>query len=95
MVLPQPLCMGFLTCMRLRKQDWQPLLDVSRLDHGLMLPILLYCTDALGLEMLGPPRQGPETEEFLRNTYLDIPLVIPAIREYGMPLRSKAVRNQH
>ena len=34
--------------MHLRFDVWQPLLDLSRIDHGLLLPILLYCTDALG-----------------------------------------------
>jgi hypothetical protein len=57
-VLPQPWCMGFLTGMRLRQQKWNPLLDLSRMDHGLMLPILLYCTDPLGRPMLGPLARG-------------------------------------
>ena len=94
MVLPQPWCMGFLTAMRLRQQKWNPLLDLGRMDHGLMLPILLYCTDPLGRPMLGPPRKGPETEEFLRTAYHDIAVVIPAIRDYWMPQRVLAAKNQ-
>ena len=35
--------------------------------------------------MLGPPREGAETEEFLRTVYQDIPRVVPAIREFWMP----------
>jgi uncharacterized protein len=35
--------MGFLAGMRLRMDAWERLLDLSRVDHGLMLPILLYC----------------------------------------------------
>jgi uncharacterized protein len=95
MVLPQPWCMGFLTGMRLRQQKWNPLLDLSRTDHGLMLPILLYCTDPLGRPMLGPPRQAPETEEFLRTAYHDIAVVILAIRDYWMPgnCRQKSILN--
>ena len=89
MALPQPWCMGFLSAMRLRFDTWRPLLDLGRMDHGLMLPILLYCTDPLGRPLLGPPREGPETEEFLRTEYHDIPLVIPAIRDYWMPQRLK------
>ncbi|MEO8716238.1 MAG: UPF0149 family protein [Acetobacteraceae bacterium] len=87
LALPQPWCMGFLSAMRLRFDAWRPLLDLGRTDHGLLLPILLYCTDPLGRPMLGPPRDGPETEEFLRTAYHDIPLVIPAIRDYWMPQR--------
>ena len=45
LALPHPWCMGFLSAMRLRFDEWQPLLDLSRIDHGLLLPILLYCTD--------------------------------------------------
>jgi len=84
---PQPWCMGFLSAMRLRFDEWRPLLDLSRIDHGLLLPILLYCTDPLGRPMLGPPREGPETEQFLRTAYENIPLVIPAIRDFWMPQR--------
>ena len=87
MALPQPWCMGFLGAMRLRSDAWRPLLDLNNIDHGLLLPILLYCTDPLGQPMLGPPREGPETEEFLRTAYHDIPPVIRAIRDYWMPHR--------
>lgn len=89
LALPQPWCMGFLNAMRLRFDDWRPLLDPGRIDHGLMLPILLYCIDPLGRPMLGPPREGPETEQFLRTAYHDIPLAIPAIRDFWMPQRLK------
>ena len=87
MALPQPWCMGFLSAMQLRFDAWHPLLDLSRMDHGLMLPILLYCTDPSDRPLLEPSREGPETEEFLRTAYRDIPLVIPAIRDYWMPQR--------
>lgn len=92
LALPHPWCMGFLSAMRLRFGDWRPLLDLGRIDHGLLLPILLYCTDPLGRPMLGPPREGPETEQFLRAAYHDIPLVIPAIRDFWMPQRLKKDR---
>ena len=68
--------MGFLAAMRLRFEAWQPLRDLNRIEHGLLLPILLYCVDPLGRPMLGPPREGPKTEAFLRSAYHDIPLVI-------------------
>lgn len=79
--------MGFLSAMRLRFDDWGPLLDLNRIGHGLLLPILLYTTDQFGRPTLGPPREGPETEEFLRTTYQDIPLMIPAMRDFWMPQR--------
>jgi uncharacterized protein len=85
-----PWCMGFLAAMQLRYGDWQPLRDLSRIEHGLLVPILLHCTDTTGHPMLGPMRPGPEGEEFLRTAYHDIPVVVPAIREYWMPQRAKA-----
>jgi uncharacterized protein len=94
LALPQPWCMGFLAAMRLRQDAWGPLLDLSRVDHGLLLPILLYCTDPFGLPMLGPPREGPQTEQFLRTAYQDIPLVIPAIRDFWMPQRVRQATRQ-
>jgi uncharacterized protein len=89
LALPHPWCIGFLSAMRLRFDEWGPLLDLSRIDHGLLLPILLYCTDPLGRPMLGPPRKGPETEQFMCTAYQDISLVIPAIRDFWMPQRLK------
>jgi uncharacterized protein len=86
-VLAGPWCMGFLAAMRLRREAWRPLLNLSRIDHGLLLPILLHCTDEAGRPMLGPTRPGPKGEAFLRNAYHDIPITVPAIREYWMPQR--------
>jgi uncharacterized protein len=39
--------------------------------------------------MLGPPRQGPETEQFRRTAYKDIPTVVEEMRQYWMPMRFK------
>jgi Uncharacterised protein family (UPF0149) len=92
--LPHLWCMGFLSGMRLRMDAWQPLLDLNRIDRGLLLPILLYCVDPSGQPMLGPPREGPEKEEFIRTAYHDIPLVIPAIRNFFMPKRVREANSQ-
>jgi uncharacterized protein len=95
LALPHPWCMGFLTAMRLRFDPWRPLLDTDRVDHGLLLPILLHCVDPDGRPMLGPPREGADTDEFLRTAYQDIPLVVPAIREFWMPERIREANGQH
>jgi uncharacterized protein len=86
-VLAEPWCMGFLAAMQLRRKDWQPLLDLQRIEHGLLLPVLVHCTDPFGQPLLGPLRDGPQTEEFLRNVYHEIPLMIPEIRDFWMPRR--------
>jgi uncharacterized protein len=86
-VLADPWCMGFLAAMQLRWKDWAALRDLRQIEHGPLLPILLHCTDAHGDPMLGPPREGPETEKFLREAYHDIPPMVIAIREFWMPLR--------
>jgi len=83
----EPWCMGFLAAMRLRRDAWRPLRNLDRIEHGLLLPILLHCTDHLGRPMLGPPREGAETEQFLRTAYHDIPTVLPEIRQFWMPQR--------
>ena len=80
--------------MRLRFEAWRPLLDLNRIEHGLLLPILLHCIDPLGRPMPGPPREGPESEAFLRSAYHDIPPVIPAIREFWMPQRVRDAKTQ-
>jgi uncharacterized protein len=86
--------MGFLAAMRLRFEAWRPLRDLNCIEHGLLLPILLHCVDPLGQPMLGPPREGPETEAFLRSAYHDIPLVIPEIRTFWMPERLREAKGQ-
>ena len=73
--------------MRLRLSAWPPLLDISNIHHSLLLPILLHCVDDQGRPLLGPPRKGRETEQFLRNAYTDIPHVVEAMRQYWMPTR--------
>ena len=66
----------------------------SHKDLRLRDPPLGSSIDALGRPMLGPPREAPETEQFLRETYQDISLVIPAIRDFWMPQRLKQVGRQ-
>jgi uncharacterized protein len=58
MVLAGPWCMGFLATMKLRRDAWQPLLDLSRIERGLLLPIQLYCSDEAGRPILGPVPPG-------------------------------------
>jgi uncharacterized protein len=54
-----PWCMGFLAAMEHRWPDWKALRNIDRVEHGLLLPTLLHCTDELGRPYLGPPRPGP------------------------------------
>ena len=94
LALPHPWCMGFLTATRLRLKSWRPLLDPSCPNHGLVLPILLYCVDALGGPVLEPPGGSAEMHEYMRSAYHDIPIVIPAIRDFWMPQRVAEARRQ-
>jgi uncharacterized protein len=83
----RPWCQGFHAAMRPRLSAWAPLLDLSNINHGLLLPILLHCVDDQGLPLLGPAKTGRETKEFLRNAHTDIPAVVEAMRQYWMPTR--------
>jgi uncharacterized protein len=83
----RPWCRGFHAAMQLRLPAWAPLLDLSNINHGLLLPILLHCIDDYGRPLLGPAKKGRETEEFLRNAHADIPMVVEAMRQYWMPSR--------
>lgn len=64
-----------------------PLFDVNNVNHGLLLPILLHCRDDQTRPLLGSPRSGLETADFLRNAFLDIPAAVEALRLYWMPIR--------
>ncbi|WP_409190536.1 UPF0149 family protein [Bradyrhizobium sp. RDM4] len=83
----RPWCQGFYAAIRLRLSVWAPLLDARNVNHGLLLPILLHCRDDQGRPLLGSPRSGRETEDFLRNAYLDIPAAVEALRQHWMPIR--------
>jgi uncharacterized protein len=89
---PRPWCQGFYDAMRLRLSAWAPLLDASNVNHGLLLPILLHCRDDQGRPLLGPPRSGRETADFLRNAHADIPAAAEAVRQYWIPIRSGPAR---
>jgi uncharacterized protein len=72
--------------MKLRCSAWAPLREARGIECGLMLPIMLYCADQIGAPM-DPAPNGINTKEYLKTAYHDIPLVIPAIREFWMPQR--------
>ena len=83
----RPWCQGFHAAMQMRLAAWAPLLDISNTNQGLLLPILLHCVDDQGRPMLGPPRTGRETEQFLREAHTDIPAAVEAMRQFWMPIR--------
>jgi uncharacterized protein len=84
-----PWCEGFYAAMKLRLSAWAPLRNLADINHGLLLPILFHCVDDQGRPMLGPPKQRPDTEQFRRTAYKDIPAVVEEMRQYWMPTRFK------
>ncbi|RWD39542.1 MAG: hypothetical protein EOS36_33495, partial [Mesorhizobium sp.] len=40
---PRPWCQGFYAAMNLNIKCWKRLLDLKNPNHGLLLPILIYC----------------------------------------------------
>src|ERR1700682_2917049 len=57
--------------------------------HGVLLPSLFPAFADQGRPMLAPPRQGPDTDQFRRTAYKDIPAVVEEMRQYWMPTRFK------
>jgi uncharacterized protein len=86
-VFAGPWCLGFAHAMKLRWGAWAPLRETRSIECGLMLPIMLYGADQIGAPM-DPAPNGINTKEYLKTAYHDIPLVIPAIREFWMPQRA-------
>jgi uncharacterized protein len=91
-VLAGPWSMGFFAAMKPRLAEWHELRRLDRIEHGFLLPILLHCTNDDGAPMLGPPREGPETEAFLRDAWRDIRPAVLAIHEFWMPQRVAATK---
>src|SRR5207247_11163324 len=58
-----PWCQGFHAAMQPRLKAWAPLLELSNINRGLLLPILLHCVDDQGRPLLGPARKGRDTAE--------------------------------
>ena len=85
-VFAGPWCLGFVHAMKLRWNAWAPLREGHSIECSLMLPIMLYCADQIGAHM-DPTPEGIDTKEYLKAAYHDIPIVIPAIREFWMPQR--------
>ena len=78
---PRPWCQGFYAAMNLNIKDWKPLLKMSNINHGLLLPIMIYCIDKKGHRVL-ETRSGPDTAHFIEHeAYKDIALVVPALNE--------------
>ena len=82
-----PWCEGFYAAMKLRLSAWAPLRNLADINHALLLPILFHCVDDQGCPMLGPPKQGADTDQFRRTAYKDIPAVVEEMRQYWMPTR--------
>jgi uncharacterized protein len=82
-----PWCRGFYAAMKLRLSAWSPLRNPADINHGLLLPILLHCVDDHGRPLLGPPKTGQQTQQFLRTAYKEIPAAVEAMRQYWMPTR--------
>ena len=85
-VFAGPWALGFTTAMKLRWKAWAPLLDATRIECGLLLPIMLYSADQLAFEFDKVP-QATGAKSYLKAAYHDIPIVVPTIRDFWMPNR--------
>jgi uncharacterized protein len=85
----RPWCMGFYAVIKLRLLAWSRLMSPNAAEHGLLLPILLYCVDSAGRPVLDAQRSSPDTPSFAREAWRDIPAVVETIRQFWMPTRFK------
>lgn len=90
-VFAGPWCMGFTTAMKLRWKAWAPLLDSKGIECGLLLPIMLHSADELAFPF-GTLPQATDAKSYLKTAYHDIPIVVPAIRDFWMPNRLAEIK---
>ncbi|WP_244662062.1 UPF0149 family protein [Mesorhizobium huakuii] len=67
---PRPWCQGFYAAINLNIKKWKRLLDLDNPNHGLLLPILIYCVDKRGGPSSASPGQGqrPRASSSMRPT---------------------------
>jgi uncharacterized protein len=90
-VFAGPWCMGFTTAMKLRWKAWAPLLDSKGIECSLLLPIMLHSADELAFHF-GTLPQATDAKSYLKTAYHDIPIVVPAIRDFWMPNRLAEIK---
>lgn len=78
---PRPWCQGFYAAMNLNIKRWKRLLDLDNPNHGLLLPILIYCVEKRGGPSSASPGRARDRALHRARGYKDIALVITALRE--------------
>ncbi|MGX5845176.1 hypothetical protein ACWGTI_31445, partial [Mesorhizobium sp. ArgA1] len=82
---PRPWCQGFYAAMTLNIKRWKRLLDLKNPNHGLLLPILIYCVDKKGRPVLVINHQDDSGKAPWCNAY----------RMSGHPAVQQALRNHY
>ena len=76
---------GFRDGMKLRAAKWRSIISAPGMTQ-LLYPILVHCSDKRGKSLLG--LSDTNEERALETAYLDIPKVLPLIRDFYMPQRA-------
>jgi uncharacterized protein len=76
---------GFRDGMKLRMAKWRSIISAPGMAQ-LLYPILVHCSDGYGKSLLG--LSDADEERTLETAYLDIPKVLPFIRDFYMPQRA-------
>jgi len=82
-----PWCQGFHAAMQPRLKAWAPLLELSNINRGLLLPSCCTVSTIRAGHCLDRRGKGRDTAEFLRNAHSDIPAAVEAMRQHWMPIR--------
>lgn len=75
---------GFRDGMKLRAAKWRSIVSAPGMRQ-LLYPILVHCSDKRGKSLLG--LSDTDEQRALETAYLDIPRVLPLIRDFYMPQR--------
>lgn len=83
----KPWCMSFYAAIKLQQRDWLRLLSPQTKENSLLRPILFYCVDADGRDVLHQKEKDLMKNLSTQEIAREIPSAVEAIRQFWMPTR--------
>ena len=85
----KPWCRGFYAAMNLRLRTWAKFTTPTTEENKLLRPILFFCVDANGNDVLSPEQKDSMRNRQASKIAKEIPAVVEATRQYWMKSRFK------